>query len=371
MTIIDYIQMFNEQGFEGTLIKVFNNLKSFLRVVAKKEKQAEIDLELLDYEDFKENDNLFLFLDQNGFLQNTDYDSFASVAKNYFLEYWIDKDPDAALKYICDNILTDVEVRPDGFWLRLSSRGELYNFYDTGGRDHNPREIAKEIFSEDGLDIVFGRYWDTTDDVYGDVIDNLDIANIEVLANYILKTIGNQDLNIEEYSSEFFHELAEIQARNPFFQITSDNVHDLIKDEEAMKEFLKDDLSDLKSELYAIHSNAYSNAYESEIYEAVYDGLDEFFSSKIDEQETKKGDKVRYVPYIRIKHLKHDVMTFINQNQGYDYSGSKLEYWGSYTSMVSELISNDTIDGIDFRIPDYADWDLTRKYINEFFTDYI
>jgi hypothetical protein len=26
---------------------------------------------------------------------------------------------------------------------------------------------------------------------------------------------------------------------------------------------------------------------------------------------------------------------------------------------------------LDFRIPDYADWSLTQKYINEMFGDYI
>jgi hypothetical protein len=28
-------------------------------------------------------------------------------------------------------------------------------------------------------------------------------------------------------------------------------------------------------------------------------------------------------------------------------------------------------DHLGFRIPDYADWDLTKKYINEMFPDYI
>jgi len=28
-------------------------------------------------------------------------------------------------------------------------------------------------------------------------------------------------------------------------------------------------------------------------------------------------------------------------------------------------------DYLSFRIPDYADWSLTKKYINEMFPDYI
>jgi len=369
MTINDYIEIFNDRGFDNTLKSVFNKVGNFLRVVTKKGKQDEINLGMLDYADIKDNDNLLEFLNQHGYLSNASYDDFDDVLKNYYLEYWINEDSAEALNYICDDLLSDVEVRPDGFWLRLRDREELADFYDSGGRDGSPRDLAKEAFSEDGLD--FDRYWDTTDDVYGDVIDELDESNIQNLANYILKMIGNQDLNVENYESDFLHELAEIQARGEFFQITSENVYDLIKDSEAMKELMKGELSDLKSELYSIHSNAYNSAYESEVYELIYDGLDEFFASKIDEQQVKKGDKISYVSYIKIRDFQSNMMDFILQNKGYGTLDSLLEYWGSYTGIMKDMIDNDVIDGIDFRIPDYADWDLTRKYINEFFTDYI
>ena len=369
MTLSDYIEYYNNNGFDGTVVKVFNNLKNFLKVVAKKERQSEIELENIGYSDFKNNDNLLEFLEQSGYLYNVNYDNFDDVLKNYYLEYWINKDSAEALKYICYELLSDVEIRPDGFWLRLRDREELANFYDSGGRDGSPRNLAKEAFGEEGLD--FDRYWDTTDDVYGDVIEDLDEANTQNLANYILKIIGNQDLNVEDYESDFFHELAEIQARGEFFQITSENVYDLIKDSEAMNELMKDDLIDLKSELYSIHANAYNSAYESEIYELIYDGLDEFFSSKIDDQQIKRGEKTIYVSYIKIRDFKSNIMEFIYLNKGYSYSDSVLEYFGDYSSMMKGLIDDDNMDGIDFRIPDYADWDLTRKYINEFFTDYI
>ena len=369
MVLNDYIEIFNDRGFDNTLKSVFNKVGNFLRVVTKKGKQDEINLGMLDYADIKDNDNLLEFLDQYGYLSNASYGDFDDVLKNYYLEYWINKDSAEALSYICDDLLSDVEVRPDGFWLRLRDREELAEFYDSGGRDGSPRDLAKEAFGEDGLD--FDRYWDTTNDVYGDVIEELDESNIQHLANYILKMIGNQDLNVENYESDFLHELAEIQARGEFFQITSENVYDLIKDSEAMNELMDGELSDLKSELYSIHSNAYNSAYESEVYENIYNGLDEFFASKIDEQQIKKGDKISYVSYIKIRDFQSNMMDFILQNQGYGTSNSLLEYWGNYTSVMKEMIGEGVIDGIDFRNPEWADWTLTTKYINEFFTDYI
>ena len=62
MRIDDYIEYYNAHGFDVLLPKVFNNLKNFLRVVAKKGRQAEIELGNIDYSDVSNNDDLFLFL---------------------------------------------------------------------------------------------------------------------------------------------------------------------------------------------------------------------------------------------------------------------------------------------------------------------
>jgi hypothetical protein len=124
-----FIDDFNEDGFRDRIEKVFVSVINFLRIVAKNNRQDEIDISMLDYTDFNNNQDLFDFLDENGFIENAEYDDFDDVAKNYFLEYWIGNAPDIALKYICDNILTDVEMRSDGFWLNLRDREELAVFF--------------------------------------------------------------------------------------------------------------------------------------------------------------------------------------------------------------------------------------------------
>jgi hypothetical protein len=369
MVLNDYVEIFNDRGFDNTLKSVFNKIENFLRVIAKRGGQSSIELNMISYNDIKNSHEFFQFLEQYEYLNDLGYNDFDDVLKNYFLEYWIGNDSDSALTYITENLLTDVEMRSDGFWLMLRDREELAEFYESGGRDTTAKDLAKEAFSEEGLD--FDRYWDTTNDVYTDVIEELDESNIQYLGSYILKTIGNQDLNTEDYSSDFLHELAEIQARDGFFQITSENVYDLINDSEAMNELMDSELSDLKSELDSVHSRAYNYAYEEEVYELINDGLGEFFSSKVDEQQIKNGDKIKYVQHIKIRDFQSDVMVFVSVNKGYGTSDSLLEYWGSYTGIMKDMIYNGNIDGIDFRIPDYADWGLTKKHINELFTDYI
>jgi hypothetical protein len=99
--------------------------------------------------------------------------------------------------------------------------------------------------------------------------------------------------------------------------------------------------------------------------------LGEFFSSRIVDEEQQRGENKKWVPYIKIKNLYNDVLTFVNDNKGCSYSDCLLEYHSSYTEMMRNLFDADSYEEISFRIPEYPDWDLTTKYINEFFSDYI
>lgn len=362
---IDWFHSGYDEDFEKVL-KVFKRTRNFLKLVANRGMQDKIDISYIPSKEFKNDPELFNFLTQNGFLDDTNYNDIEDSLKNYYLIWLIEKDVNQGLKFICDNILSDVEIRSDGYWLKLAGREELAEFYRSYSRETSPEDVAKQVFSEEGLD--YERFWDTTDDVYTDVIETLDDSNIEILKKYIMEHIGNRDLNIEDYGADFFHELMKSQGREDFFQITDNDVKNLIDDSEAMNELLKGDLNDLKSELYSVHNNAYNNAYESEVYDLVMEGLGEFFSSRIDEVQKQVGDKTRYIPYIKISDLYSNVMVFLDEYKGYT---DTLDYLGSYTEMMKQLFNDGSYEPIDFRIPEYADWSLIDKYINEFFPDYV
>jgi hypothetical protein len=349
------------------ILKVFQTTRKFLQTVVKYGEKDQIDVSYIPYSEFRNDTELFDFIIENNFLDDSNYHDLEDILKNYYLEYWIGNAPDVALKFICDDLLTDVEIRSDGFWLHLRDRDELAVFFDDRGRDGTARDVAKHVFSED----MWDPYWDTTSDVYRDVIEELDDNNKKHLGEYILRHIGNQDLNVEDYSADFFQELADIQAKDGVFQITQDNVGPLIGDEEAMNELLNGDLDELKSELYSLHNSAYNRAYEEECYDLVYKGLEEFFSSRIMDEAKQVGEKTKYYPYIKIRNFQSDVMAFIYENKGGGYNDSTLEYWGSYTGMMGGLFDIGIYDEIDFRIPDYADWDYVRKNINDMLGDYI
>ena len=362
---IEWFHSGYDEDFEKVL-KVFKRTRNFLKLVASREMQDKIDIGYIPNREFWNDPELFNYLGENGFLDNVSYTIIDEEQKNYYLVWLIEKDVNQGLKFICDNILSDVEIRSDGYWLKLAGREELAEFFRSYSRETSPEDVAKQVFSEEGLD--YGRFWDTTDDVYSDVIETLDDSNIEILKKYIIRHIGNQDLNIENYSADFFNELMESQGRVDFFQITDNDVKSLIDDSEAMNELLDGDLSELKGELDTIHSNAYNNAYESEVYDLVMEGLGEFFSSRIDEVQKQVGEKTRYIPYIKISDFYGNVMTFLNDYKGYT---DTLDYLGSYTEMMKQLFNDGTYEPIDFRIPEYANWSLIDKYINEILPDYI
>jgi hypothetical protein len=48
-----------------------------------------------------------------------------------------------------------------------------------------------------------------------------------------------------------------------------------------------------------------------------------------------------------------------------------MEYFGSYTGVITALMSNNEYDWLTFRVPDYPDWSTTKKNINDYFGDYI
>jgi hypothetical protein len=319
------------------------------------------------------NDDFSLFLDyleKNGLEGELDYDSVDDEWQNIILLRKLEKYPQETLKYICDNIITDVYPMDGGYYLYLRDRTELAVLFDNYGRDTTPRNVAENVLGED----YWEPYWDTTDDVYRDVIDDLNGENLQHLANYIVKNIGDQELPLDDYEDALFHQFSEEQGTEGVFKITSENVMKFIKDEEAMKEMFKKDLDELKSELYSIHNNAYNGAYTDEIYNNVWSELSEYFepkSWKYNEVERYYDGKKIQQEYIKINDFYSDIYTFLSENEDKQYSDQSLGYWGSYTGFVSNMMDNGERDWLSFRIPDYPDWTRIKKNINDIFVDYI
>ena len=367
------IESFNDGEYEDEIKPYFNTLINFFKFIKKYNLLEELDLREIPPDDFS--NELFDYLVENGIMDNLDYNSVPEEFQNNYLLHGLEYNYEDTVKYITSNILGDVEIRPDGFYLYLGNdRDELASFFcGSSRRDVSPEDVAKQIFSDEGL----GNDWYFDNDIKpSDVIDDLDEKNTIHLKDAIFKEIGNVELSLEDYSSDFFESLSEEQGTEGYFKIQAEDLNELIKDSDAINELCKNDLSELGQELKSIYWNAYNSAYENEIYKLVYDGLDEYFEGKIDEvsKETTKSDGKKvttYLNYIKIRDFVGHISLFLENNKGQSYSDSYLDYFGSYTTLMKHLIYDDEFDCIDFTTPDYPDWSTTQKYINEMFDDYI
>jgi hypothetical protein len=362
----DLRNSFNNGEFNEDIEPYFNDLITFFRFINKYGILDELDLSKISYREW--DDEIIDFLDENGVLSNLSYDDAPDELKNIILLRKLDEDYEGTILFIINNLLSDVEIRNGGFYLYLRGREELANFYcGSSGRRDGVRHIAEQIFSEEGLD--YG-YYDSDAKPYETVIE-LDDANLSKLKDVVYKEIGNAELSLDDYNSDFFEDLSEEQGTPGYFRIRPEDLNDLLKDNDATNELFSNDLEEIGRELRSIYYNAENQAYEQEIYEAIYGGLNEFFEGKVDEVPIERDGKTRYFHYIKIRDFVKEIKNFLENNKGGTYNDSFIEYYGTYNEFLIGLINDGVLECIDVRLPEYPDYSLTQKNINEMFPEYI
>jgi len=366
-TAQDLRNIFNADGFVDDLEDHFNDLVTFFKFMKKYGLLGELDLDQIGYRNW--DDEIINFLDENGVLNNLSYNNSPEELKNLLLLRKLDENYEDAITFILDQLLTDVEIRNGGFYLYLRGREELSYFYcGSNNRRDGVRHIAEQVFSEDGLNF---DYYDSSAKPY-ETVTELDDTNLTKLKDIIFKEVGNAELSLDDYNSDFFESLSEDQGTPGYFRIRPEDLNDLLKDVDATNELFSNDLDEIGQELRSLYYNAENHAYESEIYDAIYGGLDEFFEGKIDEVPIEGRDgKTRYFHYIKIRDFVKEIRNFLENNVGKTYSDSFLEYYGTYSDLLVGLINDGVLECIDVRIPDYPDYSMTQKNINDYFNDYI
>jgi hypothetical protein len=365
MSIEELVDSFNDGEIEDNILPYFNDVLTFLKYATKNGFVMDLDLDQIPGNEIEE---CLPYIDELGLISRLNYAYVNEEIKNILLLYQLEKNPEQTLKYISDNLVTDVKPMNGGYYLYVKDREELADlFYSGSRREYGAHEYAKSMLGED----MWEPFWDTTDDVYKDVIEDLNEKNISILSEYIIKNIGGQEFSLDNYNDELFSDFSEKQETEGTFQITSENVMTLIGDEKAMKEMLKGGLSDLRGELYSIHSNAYNSAYETEVYNDVMSELETLFIGNIIDDQSVKNGITHYSQYIQIRDFYNDVHKFLSTFEGSGYNEDNLDYHGSYTEMIKHLMAEDEMQYLDFRIPDYPDGSVVDEYINDTFNDYI
>lgn len=332
--IQNFIDQFNDGELE--VKKYFNDYQTFFSILKKRGLLGDLDpIRGSGSEDWQNEYLLWL------------YDN--DKPKYYF---WVEK------------LLNDIEIDSDTYkvyW--VGPRQDLADLFCDNRRNELSRETIANLLSSDSD--IWDHHWETTDDVYRDVIDELDEKNLAILKNYIIEKLSGLELSPETDEMQL---ISSEQGHNDYWVVNSENVSRIIDDEESMNSLLGDELSDLKSELYSIHNSSYNNAYEEEIYDNIWKELQDYFDGRgewITKPHPWKKDVMVESIKIPISDFEGVINDYLHDNKGYGNSGT-LEYHGSFMAIAKEIL-----DCLSVYAPDYPSSSKIDKNINMLFSDYI
>jgi len=333
MDLQDFVEMFNNGELD--VVKYFNDYDTWFSILKKKGMMSEIDPHNASDNEVWQNEYLlWLYENEKG---------------NYYK--WIQK------------FLSDVEIDPQtgkAYW--VGDREDLADLFCDGNRYDVSQDTIRNILSDDGD--WYEPYRDTTDNVYRDVIDELNKENIEYLKEKIVKELSGHQLSPETSEMEL---IASEQGHDEYWEINEDNVTRIIDDEESMNSLLEDELSEMKSDLYYVHSNSFNSAYQDDIYEDIWKELNDYFSGPgewISQPHPYKKETTLQKYKVPINDLEGILNDYLFNNKGYGNSGT-LEYWGSLVGILKE-----DKDCLSIRISDYPDFRKVDRNINSYFKDY-
>ena len=325
MDIDEVIELFNDTELDVN--KYFNDSETFFKIIEKRGRIDDLDLE----NNYMENDYLAYLSETNG-----------------------EKFVEEVQKQISD-VRFDNEVPV----LQLNDAGDLAKLFCVSRNDISQDTIREILLGEADWD----RYWDTTDDVYRDVIEELNEENLKYLYSYIIKNLEGIQIEPE---TELLEDIANVQ-NSEFVTINEKNVESIVKDSETMGYLLDRDLNELDSELNSIHSNAYNMAYETAVFREVWGKLDDMF----DVEKRKYVYKPHpYKKETQIEVLEMPIRDFYEPIRDYLYNNKgtnqTLEYFGNFIGILEE-----NGECLSVWAPDYPDSSEIDKNINEIFGDYI
>jgi len=315
---------------------------------------------------FNDYETFFSILKKRGLMSEVDPKNAAGSEhwQNEYLLWLYNNDKENYYNWVLELLGNEVTIENGIPYLEISDRSDLAKLFCNSNRNDLSQETIFSILRGDGD--IWDRNWDTTNDVYEDVIKELNPKNLNSLYERIIYELKDEEVSPE---TELLELIADEQVHPEYVIVTNENIVRIVDDEETMKYLLKEDLSDLRSDLYSVHSNSYNSAYENEVYDSIMSELKEYFD--IDKAQWiykphpyKKETNVEYfkVPIFNFDDIIND---YLENNKNYGNSGT-IEYHGSLTYLIA-----DDKECLSARAPDYPDFREINRNINEYFPDYI
>lgn len=272
-----------------------------------------------------------------------------------------DETRDGMMKKLIGRLADVSEV--DGNYYMVTDQEDLADWFKAYSRETSPYDVAKAILSDDNWE----PYYDTTDDVFRDVVEELNPANLELLKQKILKELENVQIEINGRASSEMEEIASEQGHDEYLLVDKTNIDRIIKDDDTMRYLLRYEIEDIRQELYNIHSNAFNSAYQDEIYDDVWDEIYTYVDSDTKKDWEKWGKGYR----LKLKITNHIEQVIDDWFYTYKKYADDFDYYGTYKGLIIQLMNDGDYEKLSFRIPEYPDSSKVDRNINEIFRDYI
>ena len=153
-------------------------------------------------------ENILKFFHRKDLLQyidpfDTDVEDYQLEILNYLLNIVNDKE---TLEK-CVAQLSDVIPKDDGYYIKIGDREDLADLFYGGGRDTSARDVTKAVLGEDND--MWDRWGNTTDDIYRDVVEELNPENIEQLKKHMLNVLTNWKIEVDDDTPDLFNNYSE------------------------------------------------------------------------------------------------------------------------------------------------------------------
>ena len=275
-----------------------------------------------------------------------------------FMPYYYNEDPQFVIDYITETFFGDVSNINGQYWMNID-REDLSRLFDVDRWGGGARGVAEKVLSDDIDD--FFNYVDTND-LYNDVISELDKDNILKLREAVYSEVEGKEVTIDGEKDI----------------ITREQIMEM--DENELSDFIRENADEVYSELRSLYNSSYEAAYYDEVYDLVYRELNHFFGTKdlfrtvpttktVYDKESKSVKEVESTrEQVNVTNILQTVIKDVLDWGGYD-ADNDFQYHGSFEGILNRWAAEDNL--IDFRVPEYADWGRIRDNMNLMFGDYI
>ena len=261
-------------------------------------------------------------------------------------------------------INSDLDKIDNEWYIVLDSLSDLNELFVRADQ-----HTVEEVFSEDFWE-PFG--WNSSDDIYRDVIEELTPENLTLFKKRFSSEIIGQVVNpYTDLLEEMCEESESCDGES--LTITQEMIDRIIGDEKSTKYLLKKYLDDIRHDLYNIHTDAYNSAYVDTCYDEIWSELSPYFvqGSTIwkdysSPNSSRRNSKVLLKVTDEIDKVIYD---WVSTHKIISITDYFMSYHGKYLEIL-RITLDDSGNKLSVNFPDYPDYRKVENLINQNFINY-